>query len=104
MLKTESNIMLIMTHKIIHPADACTCNMPALLKRYPKIYNNVNVGFTKSQLGQTYVSPNSKLKTVGDGSYQFGIPQLWNELPLILHCVKSLKFLKSNLKLKFLFT
>ena len=51
-----------------------------------------------------HVSPNSKLKTVVDRSYQFGIPQLWNELLLDLHSVKSLKTLRSNLKLKFLFT
>ena len=59
-------------------------------KKNLKIKNNENVRFTRSQLGPTFVPPNSKLKTVGDRSYRVSIPQLWNELPLNLRCVESL--------------
>ena len=91
--------MLIIAHKIIHPAD--TCNIPAYLKTNLKIKDNENVRFKRSQLGPTFVPPNSKLKTVGDRSYRVGIPQLWNELPLNLRCVKSLNSFKKQLKTHF---
>ena len=91
--------MLIIAHKIIHPAD--TCNIPAYLKTNLKIKDNENVRFTRSQLGPTFVPPNSKIKTVGDRSYRVGIPQLWNELPLNLRCVKSLNSFKKKRKTHF---
>ena len=84
-----------------------TCNIPAYLKTNFKIKNNVNVRFTRSQLGPTCVPPNSKLKTIGDRSYRVGIPKLWNELPLNLRCVESLNLFKKQLKthiFKFHFT
>ena len=49
--------MLILAHKIIHPSD--TGNIPAYLKTNLKIKNNENITFTRSQLGPTFVLPNS---------------------------------------------
>ena len=55
-LKNRSKYqLLILAHKMIHPADACTCNVLAYLRRNLKIYSNENVRFTRSQLGPTFV-------------------------------------------------
>ena len=91
--------ILILAHKIIHPADSC--NIPAYLKTNLKIENNENVRFTRSQLGPTFVPPNSKLKTVSDRSHRVGIPQLWNQLPLNLRCFESLNLFKKQIKTHF---
>ena len=81
--------MLITAHKTIHPAD--TCNIPAYLNTNLEVKKKQNVRFKTSRLGPTFVPLNSNLKTVGDRFCPFGIPQLWNELPLNLRCVKSLE-------------
>lgn len=90
--------LMLLAHKIIYPKPETP--IPSYIKDQiqPKSYS-AQSRVTRSSLAPTLqITFKPKLVTVGNRSYVFSIPDLWNRLPNELRLLESFTVFKAKLK------